>query len=118
MADTLAQAERIRNPQFPSSAVKAWVKANTVGGIISSFNVASLTDVGTGQLGVTWDTDFANGDYVAVGSAQIGSASSTKVLTVDHDVPPVAGSARFCVAGGTNNLLDPDFWHIMALGAQ
>jgi len=47
------------------SVVKAWINFNGTGviAINDSFNVTSITDNGTGNYTVTWDTDFANTNY-------------------------------------------------------
>jgi hypothetical protein len=51
--------------------VKAWIQFNGTGTIAigDSFNVTSITDVGTGNYTITWDTDFGNATYAVVGMA-------------------------------------------------
>ena len=51
--------------------VKAWIQFNGTGTIAigDSFNVTSITDLGTGNYTITWDTDFGNATYAVVGMA-------------------------------------------------
>ena len=54
---------------------KAWVKfaANSTLTIISSFNIASVTDNGVGNYTVNFDTDFADANFCLALSSQGGS---------------------------------------------
>ncbi len=47
---------------------KAWISCDIDGsnGNRDSFNIASFTDEGTGDLSITFDTDMANTTYVAI----------------------------------------------------
>jgi len=48
---------------------KAWCVISSAGSLSAgSFNVASVTDTGTGIRDIIWDTDFANTEYSATGS--------------------------------------------------
>lgn len=62
---------------------KAWINFNGTGTIAinDSFNVTSITDDGTGLFTITWDTDFASGDY-AMGSMTGRSGASTPYFVV------------------------------------
>lgn len=48
--------------------VKAWIQFTGTGTIAiqDSFNVSGITDNGTGNYQVTWDTNFGNDDYACV----------------------------------------------------
>jgi hypothetical protein len=49
---------------YHPSAVKCWGKANGAGTTLSaSYNVTSISDTGTGRLGVNIATDFSSADY-------------------------------------------------------
>lgn len=79
--------------------IKGWINYTFTGTINDSFNVSSLTDVGTGIQTVVWDTDFANANYAVVAtpastSSLIAGASissgdkavgSTKITTIRCD---------------------------------
>ena len=51
--------------QYHPSACKGWINFNGSGTIATrtSYNVTSITDNGTGDWTVTWDTDFSTADY-------------------------------------------------------
>jgi len=82
--------------------------------IRGSFNVSSITDVGTGDYIVTWDTDFANTNYsinitvddvagtismqgfrrgrsaLEIGSARVGTINQSIVLTDTNEIHVIA----------------------------
>jgi hypothetical protein len=45
------------------SPIKAWVKFNSAGTIIDSYNVSSVQRLSAGKYRVTWTTPFANTSY-------------------------------------------------------
>jgi len=47
---------------------KAWFTSNSSMALTDSFNLASVTDVSAGQLGVTFSTAFGNTTYSSTGS--------------------------------------------------
>ena len=57
------------NAWSAAGIVKAWINFDGTGtiAISDSFNVTSITDKGTGNYTITWDTDFANADYAVAG---------------------------------------------------
>ena len=61
--------------------IKGWIQFVGTGTIATQdhYNVASITDNGTGDYTVTWDTDFANDDYAAVCSCGSGAYSCSVV---------------------------------------
>ena len=63
-------------------------------GIITSYNVTSVTDVGVGQTDVVWATDFSGADYAVMvtpvdagsGAHEISVQAAGKVRTLTRDV--------------------------------
>lgn len=103
---------------------KGWVQFNGTGTIAAndSFNVASLTDNGTGDYTVNWSAPFANGNY-AVGSIIKFSDSYSAASNYTAEVAAVAsnpatGSCRVRCAGYTNVLTDLVQIHLIAHGDQ
>ena len=47
---------------------KMWLKCGVSGNILASLNVTSISDNGTGRVGVTLTTSFSSDDYSVVGS--------------------------------------------------
>ncbi len=73
--------------------IKAWVRFTIAGTISDSFNVTSVVKDATGKYTITWDTDFANGNYaiVAMIAGAVGGqitwqnavVGSVKIFTYD-----------------------------------
>jgi hypothetical protein len=95
------------------SIIKGWIQFTGAGviAIQDSFNVASITDNGTGNYTVTWDTDFANDDYACIGNAD-DTGESVSCL-------PSAGSVsvRSWVTM-TGDAYDSGLIMVMAIGDQ
>jgi len=66
-----------------SGRAKAWVNFNGTGtvAIRDDFNAGSLTDNGTGDYTITFDSAFANADYMWTGSIM-----STSNLTITRSL--------------------------------
>jgi hypothetical protein len=62
--------------QFHPGVAKAWCHI-TQGGALGSgdYNVASVSDDGVGEATITWDVDFADGNYIVVTDVDDGSAA-------------------------------------------
>ena len=84
--------------QYHASAAKFWARYSSVTGtptIAGSYNVASLTDNGTGSITVNFTTSFSSANYSAVASAgtqdvsvafarvQTYATGSVRVMTTD-----------------------------------
>jgi hypothetical protein len=62
--------------QYHPSAVKAWVKYDTVTGLDGSYNVTSNTDDGQNRHTITWTTVFSSTSY-SVSATPNADASDT-----------------------------------------
>ena len=107
---------------FRENVIKGWARVTTAGGVpslVDSFNVTSITDVGTGRLTTTWDRDFATANYVVVGMGSSSQASaSQRVIQVDTSVAQAAGAVDLFCLNATPALADPADWFILAIGDQ
>ena len=87
--------------QIAQGRAKAWINFNGTGTIAArdSFNVSGITDNGTGQYTVTFDTDFANINYAIAltSSADNGTPNTGGSTCVDQTTLPVVGACRFIV---------------------
>lgn len=83
--------------QYHPSAAKAWIKVSNGGTPTSSqsYNVASLTDNGAGDVSVVISTDFSAATYAYAGAAQAFASNDPSILTQHDSVNPAAGSCRF-----------------------
>lgn len=84
--------------------------------INQSKNVASITDNGTGDTTINWDTDFADANFIWAWSAE-ENTSGNIVSTYGDDITTAAGSLRW-----TTRILasavDMDKVSVIAQGAQ
>lgn len=58
---------------------KGWVAFQMDGTIVSSHNVDSITDNGTGDFTINWDTDFSSANYSVSGSLLMSSGDDTLI---------------------------------------
>lgn len=93
-------------------SVKGWINFNGTGTIAinDSFNVTSITDEGTGDYTVTWDTDFANANYAITGSSSGARMIGTTTLAV--------GAVRIGVFNTSGTSEDNAIICVMAIGDQ
>ena len=104
-----------RQHNHPSSA-KWWLDANTGGGIIVGYNVASVTDTATGRIAVTIATDFSSADWMPFGiGAFLTTGDSIRACVAGT---PAAGSAEFMGFNNANALADPERWYLGGFGDQ
>ena len=76
--------------QYHPSAAKAWVlyTSVTTTAIGVSYNIASLTDAGTGLTNINISTDFSSADYVTTG---ISGTGARQTISTSAGTPPTAG---------------------------
>lgn len=94
-----------------SGRAKAWVNWNGVStvAIRASFNVNSITDVGTGHFTVNFTTSFSDTNYCFAGG---GQRQNNVVLGANHicsanpEVPMATGSLRVSTTNDQGDLLD------------
>ncbi len=105
---------------YRENVVKGWCQVSANGTTINdSFNVASVTDTGVGDLTVVWDRDFANQTYVVhVTVAQ--EVGSRRDAGQDSATAPVVGSTRCICQDSTPARVDPYGvgWFIAVIGDQ
>jgi hypothetical protein len=94
---------------FHPSAAKGWVRAGVSGNILASYNVGAVTDTGTGQATISWDTDLsADGSTQATiqgGAPRIATIGSIAAGAVRIDCYNIAGA-----------LVDPTEYHVAVFG--
>lgn len=74
--------------QFHKSAAKAWVVFDGSAGtpsVIDGYNVASITDNGSGDWTVNFTTSFSSANYAAAGSASATTGGTTLGLYFDRN---------------------------------
>lgn len=96
---------------------KTWAKVGGGGApvLAASYNVTSVTDLGTGQLRVTIATDFSSADWCAQVTTETGAGNIARIANI-VDGTQAAGTidARLLDPGET--FRDPNAWHFLGLG--
>ena len=87
--------------------VKAWVNFDGTGtvAIRGDFNVSSLTDNGTGDYTITFDTALANNDYALVTNQRLdtsGGAPNIVHTGNEHDDNTTTSAKIVCGTGNQN----------------
>lgn len=105
-----------------SGSAKAWADIDMTGtaALDNNFNVTSINDDGTGLVTVTWDTDFANANYVCVGMTSAASAGNDEGLVSLIPASRAVGSAQFQTVDVNNTADNTDYDPVMivAFGDQ
>ena len=98
--------------QLDNKALKAWIFFDGTGTIAikDSYNVASITDNGTGDYTITWDTDFADTNY-----AWSGASGGARFV---GEIAKATGTLRVGVYDTAGALTDNAVVCVMATGAQ
>lgn len=100
------------NTQYHPGVAKAWGDFGVGGGINGSYGVASITDVGTGQVRVTWTTNFSSVNYAPLVNNELASE-----LMCYSDAGSVGmGSVLFRCKNAAGTDTDPTVWHVVAFG--
>lgn len=100
----------------PSGVAKAWLACNSGGSILASFGVASIVDVGVGQLRVNLTTPFSSANYVinATGSKTFGSDGCFCFVDTGTAAPTASSFYVGCKTGV--NGVDPVAYYISCFG--
>lgn len=106
------------------SRARWWLKSDNDTTAVVSFNVASLTDHGTGEWTVTIATGHATADYAVVAMAQLTNTtySVANMRTMyAYTGGMAAGTCRLiCLddAATTHAVKDPTSWMAVCFGSQ
>jgi hypothetical protein len=85
--------------QIYNGAAKAWVNFNGTGtvAIRASFNVSSITDVGTGLYTVNFTTAMADANYAALLTIENPSGNTSPVPFLDSSRAQTTGGVTVCM---------------------
>ena len=106
---------------YRDNICKGWANVSVSGGtptLNADYNVTSITDSGPGELTVTWETDFANTNYVVNVTLRPSAGNDHFIGTIDESNALGTGSCRVTSATGGNVIADPALYCIVAYGAQ
>lgn len=104
---------------YKANIVKGWVNFNGTGTIAArgSFNLTSLTDNGTGDYTITWNTDFANANYSVVGLSSGNPDNASGFLSAISSTMAV-GSVNVISRDDGGVAVDSTMVNVIAIGAQ
>jgi len=99
--------------QHHPGVVKASVRIAADGTIVSDdYNVASITDTGTGDRTIVWDVDFDNANYTVVSSDSGGDAKFVRHGSIAD------GSVQLTTVNAANSALVDSATATVAVGKQ
>jgi hypothetical protein len=105
--------------QFHPSACKAWIQFTSVTttAILTSYNITSVTDNGSGDTTITIATDFSGGNY-AIGTST-GQSTGIPLLCIDDGSSvPTAGTLRVQSLDMAGNAGDSPYSSVVMFGDQ
>jgi hypothetical protein len=104
---------------------KFWLRGDTAAGLTSNWNVTSLTDTGTGVMGVTIATDFSSATgwscQVSVeATATTWAVANTRECHIRNATLAAGTVSVDCVdnTATTSLVKDPSSWHVVGYGDQ
>lgn len=108
--------------KYHPGIAKFWVQAGTSGNILASMNVSSLTDTGTGVLGITFSTGMSSTNYcinVSVeATATTWAVANTRECHIRYSTIATGSCSVDCVdnTATTSLVKDPTSWHVTGYG--
>ena len=112
--DTYAPPDLIRHSP---GVAKFWIKAGYDASVLASYNVTSVTDVGTGLITVTIADDFTSASWAVTACTETPYTRSTNVA-VPSGSGQLAGSVAFRITDNNGTLSDGTYLHIAGWGTQ
>ena len=103
------------NTNWHPGVSKATLKCGPTGNILSSHNIASISDISVGRMAIVWDTDFSGYNY----SVNVTLKSTVGLIgVVDGVVADHAVQMYFKSYASPATATDPLFWYVTAFGDQ
>ena len=108
-----------RIPVNANSPIKGWINFDGTGTISfpgsarGFYNVAGLTDNGTGEYTISWDVDFASANYAV---ACFGQNNTYYCVVAGTSTALAVGSCRVAALNTAENLIDTNAFTVIAIG--
>ena len=101
-----------------SGSVKAWCNVNQTStqAIRDSFNVTSITDVGTGATAITFTSSMSSGDYGFTACRGRTSAQNGNIIAQTNVAVPTASVIRVVCYKENFTTIDDEFANIAING--
>lgn len=107
---------------FHQSAAKFWLKAGITGNLLASYNITSVSDTGTGVMGVTIGTDISSANYAVSVSVEATTTTwavaNARECHIRSATLASTGFSVDCIDNTvtTNAVRDPTTWHCIGFG--
>tara|TARA_R100000951_G_scaffold85350_1_gene73021 strand:+ start:670 stop:1047 length:378 start_codon:yes stop_codon:yes gene_type:complete len=100
-----------------SGTAKAWVNFNGTGtvAIRASYNVASLTDNGTGDYTITFTAAMSDANYICTGTSGLSNTANQSICP-NFDVAAPTTSAMRIQTTNSANVQDRPYNHVAVFG--
>jgi len=95
---------------FGSNGLRAWIKAQNNGVVLSSYGVSSINDLGTGFVRINLNTNLGNSNYsINPSYSQSGNTNPNRVAYITSSS---VGNTSFEIKinSATGGVNDPDWW--------
>jgi hypothetical protein len=102
------------NLKWHPGVAKAWLMCDSAGNINASFNIASITDVGTGEVTATYTTAFSSATY----SMQWSSYGGNTLTFAKASSQATGTSGGTALLSNSGTASDPFRWFFVAHGDQ
>ena len=79
-------------------------------------NVTSITDNGTGDYTITWDTNFSSAAYCVIATCRTAAAGNTSIASIKSGI--AAGSVGIKCENDAGTAVDPAVVCVVAFGSQ
>jgi len=105
--------------QYHPGVAKAWIARIEANGTLvqKSHNVSSVTDTGTGDRTVVWNTDFSDGEYSVASTIAGGGIGSTTGFHA-YAANGTAGSSQIQIVDSSSGALADINHSVQAFGDQ
>ena len=106
-------------PYFGENAIHAWAQAEQSGtpSVRDSYNISSLTDVGTGRLGFDFSVAAINNDYSFCCLTGNATGTTTSARAVNNDATPTTTyfAIRNLNVNNTNTVTDDSLINVIVV---
>ena len=105
--------------QHPSAA-KAWCLCNFAGSALASYNVSSMSDIGSGVQTFNWASAFASANYAATATvvATPGGAATSSFTTMIGNAPTAGALTVYTIQLSSFGGVDAGLIGVSAFGGQ
>lgn len=102
------------------NGIRAWATINgdrpAGAQIIAQVGVSSITDLGTGETAITWQSAFFATDYIVAGLGKSTAGTGDGAVCLSNSASPTSTSVRVATLSTNEDFIDLPVFHIVAIG--